>query len=96
MALGGAQRVQRSGDQLGTSLVVLVAKHGDKVQLLAAASKDIAGKRVHAGKVIEAVAPLVGGRGGGRPDLAQAGGSNPAGVSAAIERVYTLATELLV
>jgi alanyl-tRNA synthetase len=89
------EQADRLRDQLGTSLVVLLSKRGDKVQLLAAVSKDIAGSRLHAGKVVEAVAPLVGGKGGGRPDMAQAGGSDPSGVAAAIERVYTFATAAL-
>jgi alanyl-tRNA synthetase len=89
------EQADRLRDQLGTSVVFLVARAGDKVQLLAAASKDIAGTRVHAGKLIEAVAPLVGGRGGGRPDLAQAGGADPSGISAALERAYSFVEETL-
>ncbi len=89
------EQADRLRDQLGTSLVVLLSRRGDKVQLLAAASKDVAGSRIHAGKVVEAVAPLVGGRGGGRPDMAQAGGTDPAGIAAAIERVYTFASAAL-
>jgi alanyl-tRNA synthetase len=89
------EQADRLRDQLGSSIVFLISRSGDRVQLLAAASKDIAGKRVHAGKVIEAVAPLVGGRGGGRPDLAQAGGTDPAGIPAALERVYSVVREAI-
>jgi alanyl-tRNA synthetase len=89
------EQADRLRDQLGSSLVVLLARKGDKVQLLAAASKDVAGSRIHAGKVIEAVAPLVGGRGGGRPDMAQAGGADPSGIPAAVQRVYSYAREVL-
>ncbi|MEQ1500806.1 MAG: alanine--tRNA ligase [Myxococcota bacterium] len=89
------EQADRLRDQLGSSLVVLLSNRGGKVQLVAAASKDIAGSRVHAGKVIEAIAPLVGGRGGGRPDLAQAGGTDPSGIGAALDRVYAFAAEAL-
>jgi alanyl-tRNA synthetase len=89
------EQADRLRDQLGSSLVVLLARKGDKVQMLAAASKDVAGSRIHAGKVIEAVAPLVGGRGGGRPDMAQAGGADPSGIAAAVQRVYSYAREVL-
>ncbi len=85
----------RLRDQLGSSLVVLVGRKGPKVQLLVAASKDIAGGRVNAGNVLRELAPLVGGRGGGRPDLAQGGGADPAGIPALLERSYELAGELL-
>ncbi len=89
------EQADRLRDQLGTSLVVLVAASDDKVQLLAAVTKDIAGSKLHAGKVIQAVAPLVAGRGGGRPDLAQAGGKDPAGIPALIDAVYAFAADKL-
>ena len=85
----------RLRDQLGTSLIVLAAKRGEKVQLLVAASKDIAGKRVHCGKIVQALAPLVGGRGGGRPDLAQAGGADPSGIEAMLAQAYEVASASL-
>jgi len=85
------EQADRLRDQLGTSVVVLLSKRGDKVQILAAVSKDLAGSRIHAGKVVEAIAPLVGGRGGGRPDMAQAGGTDPAGIPAAIAAAYAFA-----
>jgi len=85
------EQADRLRDQLGTALVILAARRGEKVQLLAAATKDIAGSRVHAGKVIQAIAPLVGGRGGGRPDMAQGGGVDTAGIAAALERAYDVA-----
>lgn len=89
------EQADRLRDQLGTSVVVLAADRGGKVQLLAAASKDVAGKRVHAGKVIQAIAPLVSGRGGGRPDMAQAGGADPAGISAALDKAVDVVREML-
>jgi alanyl-tRNA synthetase len=46
--------------------------------------------RVHAGNLVRELAPLVEGSGGGRPDMAQAGGKNPAGLEAAMEHAYSL------
>ncbi len=63
-------------DKLGSGVLVLGCKNGDKVNLLAAVTRDLAGK-LHAGKLVAELAAKVGGRGGGRPDLAQAGGSQP-------------------
>ena len=89
------EQADRLRDQLGSSLVVLLANRGKKVQILAAASKDIAGSRVHAGKLLGEIAPLVAGRGGGRPDMAQGGGSDPSGIAAALERAWSFAEEVL-
>ncbi len=63
--------------KLGSGVVFLGAREGEKVSLVASASKDLAG-RVHAGELVKAAAALVGGGGGGRPDFAQAGGREPA------------------
>ena len=65
---------------------VLGAGADGKALLAALASKDIAGKRVHAGQVIREIAAIVGGGGGGRPDFAQAGGKDPARLDEALER----------
>jgi alanyl-tRNA synthetase len=89
------EQVDRLRSQLGTSLVVLASAKGDKALIVAAATSDIAGKRVHAGHVIKLIAPLIGGGGGGRPDMAQAGGKNPAGIPTALETVYHYAKEQL-
>jgi alanyl-tRNA synthetase len=89
------EQADRLRDQLGTSLIVLAAARGPKVQLIVAASKDIAGKTIHAGKLVQALAPMVGGRGGGRPDMAQAGGSEPDKISEMLEAAYAIAEETL-
>ena len=90
------EQADRLRDQLGTSVVVLAAQRGPKkVQLIVAASKDVAGKRVHSGKVVKELAGMVGGGGGGRPDMAQAGGSDPAGIDAALEAAYRIVGEAL-
>ena len=63
-------------DRLGTGVVVLASESEGKVALLVSVTKDLAG-RVHAGQMVKAIAPIVGGRGGGRPDFAEAGGRLP-------------------
>ena len=62
--------------RLGTGVVVLASEAEGKVALLVSVTKDLAG-RVHAGQMVKALAPIVGGRGGGRPDFAEAGGRTP-------------------
>ena len=79
--------------KLGSGLVVLGSVTEGRVALVAAATKDVAGKKVHAGEVIRSVAQSVGGSGGGRPDMAEAGGKNPAALADALERVYSLVAE---
>jgi len=64
-----------------SDILVLAANLGEKVNLLVAASPDAIAKGAKAGDLIKAIAPAVGGGGGGRPDMAQAGGKNPAGIS---------------
>jgi alanyl-tRNA synthetase len=71
------EEADRLRDSLGSAVVVLAAKDGEAVRLLVAVSKDLAGSRYNAGKLVGALAAIVGGRGGGRPDLAQAGGTDP-------------------
>jgi alanyl-tRNA synthetase len=76
-------------DKLGSGVVVLFGVGDDKVSVLAMVTKDLVG-RFHAGKIVGALAELVGGRGGGRPDMAQAGGSDPSKVDQALARVYDM------
>jgi len=78
--------VDQLKNKLGSSAVVLAVVEGDKVSLTAGVSKDVMG-RVKAGDLVNFVATKVGGKGGGRPDLAQAGGNDPSGLSAALEQV---------
>jgi alanyl-tRNA synthetase len=73
-------------DKLGSGVVVLGAVEGDKVFLVASVTKDLAG-RLKAGDIIKPVAELCGGRGGGRADFAQAGGTQPDKVDAALALV---------
>jgi alanyl-tRNA synthetase len=81
-------------DRLGSGVVVLAAERDGKANLLVAVTKDLAGK-VHAGNLVAALAGHVGGRGGGRPDLAQAGGPNVAGLDAAVADAPTQLAAML-
>ncbi|MCD8223807.1 MAG: alanine--tRNA ligase [Clostridiales bacterium] len=87
------------GDQLksklGEGVIVLAAVQDGKVSLMATATDEAQKKGAHAGNLIKAVASLVGGGGGGRPNMAQAGGKNPAGVDAALAKAYEVAAEQL-
>ena len=73
--------------KLKTAVVVLAAAEDGNVSIVSAVTKDLTGK-VHAGKLVGAVAQAVGGKGGGRPDMAEGGGNNAAGLDAALESVY--------
>ena len=74
-------------DKMGSGIAVLGAAFEDKVGLLAIVSKDLA-KTYHAGNLIKDIAAVVGGSGGGRPDMAQAGGTMPDKLDEALARVY--------
>ncbi len=76
-------------DKLGSGVVVLGARGGGKASLLVKVSKDLTG-RLSAGDLVKELAPIVGGRGGGRPEMAQAGGKDPGALPDAIERSYAL------
>jgi alanyl-tRNA synthetase len=95
-----AVRVQADGKQLreladklrerlGSGVVALGAEQDGKAVLLVAVTRDLTG-RLRAGELVKDAARLVGGSGGGKPDLAQAGGSDPAGLDRALERVREL------
>jgi alanyl-tRNA synthetase len=76
-------------DKLGRGVVALGSEHEGKAVLLVAVTKDLAGK-VRAGELVKEAARLVGGKGGGKPDLAQAGGPDPAGLDGALSKVEEL------
>ena len=73
-------------DRLGSGVICLGSVVDGKVNLVAAVSKDLSG-RFQAGKLVQEVAKVVGGGGGGRPDLAQAGGKDPAKLDEALATV---------
>jgi len=76
-------------DRLGSGVVVLASQQNGKVNLLAAVTKDLTAQ-VHAGKLISQVAPIVGGKGGGRPEVAQAGGKDASKIKDALAKVAEL------
>jgi alanyl-tRNA synthetase len=79
--------VDQLRDKLGSGVVVLGSASDGNVSLIVGVTKDLT-SRVQAGKVIGPVAQKVGGKGGGRPDLAEAGGKNPGALDAALAEAY--------
>ena len=78
--------VDQLKNKLGSSAIVLAVVEGEKVSLIAGVSKDVMG-RIKAGDLVNFVATQVGGKGGGRPDMAMAGGNDPSGLAAALAKV---------
>ncbi len=91
---GMRQLVDSLRQKLGSGVVVLGTADDGKVALLAAVTKDLTSK-LHAGKIIQATAKEVGGSGGGRPDLAEAGGKDTSQLKTALDHVYALIDQLL-
>jgi len=91
---GLRQLVDSLRQKLGSGVVVLGMPEDDKVVLIAGVTKDLTA-RVHAGKLIQVLAPQVGGKGGGRPDLAEAGGKDTSGLKSALQSVPSLVEPLL-
>jgi len=81
-------------NKLGSGVVLLITTNGDKVNLIAGVTKDLT-DRCKAGDLVRMAAEKVGGKGGGRPDMAQAGGSDPSGVGAALSLVEPWVREQL-
>ncbi len=73
-------------EKLGSGVVVLASEMDGKVNLIAMVTDDVMKQGAHAGNLIKEIASLVGGGGGGRPNMAQAGGKNPAGIKDALEK----------
>ncbi|HEV2221649.1 MAG TPA: alanine--tRNA ligase [Candidatus Acidoferrales bacterium] len=80
--------------KMGSGVVVLLAGDDGKVSLITAVTKDLT-NRLHAGKMVQELAKFVGGSGGGRPDMAEAGGKDVAGIETAIAQVYPLVERML-
>jgi alanyl-tRNA synthetase len=91
---GLRQLVDSLRQKLSSGVVVLGMPEDGKVALIAGVTKDLTSK-IHAGKLIQALAKLVGGSGGGRPDLAEAGGKDTAALKSALETVPSLLEPLL-
>jgi alanyl-tRNA synthetase len=92
-----AARLREMGDwlrdKLGSGVVVLGAVVGDKPQILAVVTPDLVKQRYHAGNLVKALAQIVGGGGGGRPDMAQAGGRDVSKLDEALAQVGRLVGE---
>ncbi len=93
-AKGLRDSMDKLKDKLGTAAIVLAAVEEGKVRLIAGVSKDVT-DQVKAGELVNHVALQVGGKGGGRPDLAQAGGTQPENLSSALASVTDWVTTKL-
>jgi len=80
------ETLDRLKDKLGSAAIVLGTTKDEKVSLVAGVTKDQT-NRIKAGDLVNVVATQVGGKGGGRPDMAQAGGNNPAALDKALQSV---------
>ena len=80
-------------DKIGEGVVVIASVMDGKVSLLATVTDEAQKKGAHAGNLIKAIAGLVGGGGGGRPNMAQAGGKNPAGIEEALKKAVEVVEE---
>lgn len=77
-------------DKLQDAVIVLCAENGGKVSLMATATDSAVKKGAMAGNIIKEIAPLTGGKGGGRPNMAQAGGNDASGIEAALEKALEI------
>lgn len=82
-------------DKIGSGAVILAAKNGEKVMLVSGVTKDLAGKVLHAGNIVKVAAKACGGGGGGRPDMAQAGGKDISKINEAIDAAVKYIKEQL-
>ncbi|MFU0823979.1 alanine--tRNA ligase [Clostridium sp.] len=82
-------------NKMGSGVVVLGSTNNNKVQFLAMATKDTLSKGVHCGKIVKEISVIAGGGGGGRPDMAQAGGKLPEKVDEAIKEVDKVMEKLV-
>jgi alanyl-tRNA synthetase len=78
---------------LHSGVVVLASENDGRVTIVVSVTKDLV-PRVHAGNIVKKIAPLVGGGGGGRPDFAEAGGKNPAGIDQMLVEARTVVSEM--
>ena len=80
-------------EKLGEGVIVIASAADGKVNLMATATEGVLKQGVHAGNLIKGIAGFVGGGGGGRPNMAQAGGKNPEGIEAALAKVPELVSQ---
>src|SRR5262249_39930937 len=89
------QQIDRLRQKAGSAVIVLGWTEDGKGQLLASVTDDLGGKGVEAGDLVREAAKVVGGKGGGRPNLDQAGGKEPARLGEALQLARKLASEQL-
>ena len=80
--------------RLDKGVVVLASSHGGKVTLVAAITSNLV-PQLHAGKIVKEISAIVGGSGGGRPEMAEAGGKDPSRIGEALRAVGTIVGKLL-
>ena len=88
------QMVDSLRQKLGSGVIVLATADDGKVALIAAVTKDLT-QKLHAGKIVQELAKMVGGSGGGKPDLAEAGGKDTSAIESALRSIYPLVDRLL-
>jgi alanyl-tRNA synthetase len=88
------QLVDTLRQRMGSGVVVLGTVENGKVALISGVTKDL-NPRLHAGKIVQEVAQQVGGSGGGRPDLAEAGGKDTSALEGAMAQVYSIVERML-
>jgi alanyl-tRNA synthetase len=89
------QQVDRLRQKAASAVVVIGWAEDSKVQLIAAVTDDLVKKGLHAGKLVGQVAKVVGGGGGGKPTMAQAGGKEPAKLAEALQLASELVSQQL-
>ena len=87
------RKIGQLKEKLGDGVVLIASTLDGKVSLMASVTDGAMKKGAHAGNLIKAIAGLVGGGGGGRPNMAQAGGKNPSGIAAALEKAAEVVAE---
>jgi alanyl-tRNA synthetase len=83
------QMVDTLRQKIGSGVIVLASADDGKVSLITGVTKDLIPK-LHAGKIVQELAKMVGGSGGGRPDLAEAGGQDTSAIESTLRTVYPL------
>jgi alanyl-tRNA synthetase len=76
-------------DRIQSGIILIGSRAGNKAMLLCLVTKDLT-SRYHAGNIIKEIAPIVGGSGGGRPDMAQAGGTKPENLQQALDQLQKI------
>jgi len=80
-------------NKLQSGVVMLASENEGRVSIVVSVTKDLV-PRIHAGNIVKRIAPIVGGGGGGRPDFAEAGGKNPAGIDQMLEESRKVVAEM--